>query len=75
MSMENYKGFIIFGGVSTDEEGRCFSYGLVCMRGPRTILQVQRIPGTTFRGKEEAEQHGIELCKLWIDEHRSGQGT
>ena len=74
-TMENYKGFIIFGGVSKDEQGRCCSYGLVCMRGPRTILQVQRIEGTTFSGKEEAEQHGIELCKLWIDEHRSGQGT
>jgi hypothetical protein len=42
------------------------------MKGPRTLLQVQRIEGTKFRGKEEAEQHGIELCKLWIDEHRSG---
>ena len=72
--MENYKGFIIFGGISTEEQGRCCSYGLVCMKGPRTILQVQRIQGTTFRGKEEAEQHGIELCKLWIDEHHSPQG-
>ena len=31
--------------------------------GAPTILQVQRIQGTTFSGKEEAEQHGIELCK------------
>ena len=69
--MENYKGFIIFGGATTDDQGGCCSYGLVCMRGPRTILEVERIQGTTFMGKEEAEQHGIELCKLWIDEHRS----
>jgi len=42
------------------------------MKGPRTILQVQRIQGTSFIVKEEAEQHGIELCKLWIDEHVQG---
>lgn len=68
--MDHYKGFIIFGGVTTDDEGGYCSYGLVCMRGPRTILQVQRIQGTKFRGKEDAEQHGLELCKLWIDEHK-----
>jgi hypothetical protein len=71
--MENYKGVIIFGDVSTTEDRRCCSYDLVCMKGPRTILQVERIQGATFNGKEEAEQHGIELCKLWIDKHRSRQ--
>ena len=55
--MEDYKGFTIFGGASTDDNGRCCSYGLVCMRGLRTILQVQRLQGTTFSGKEDAEQH------------------
>jgi hypothetical protein len=28
-TMEHYKGFIIFGGISRDEQGRCCSYGLV----------------------------------------------
>ena len=70
--MEHYKGFIIFGGATSDNERSCCSYGLVCMRGPRTLLQIKRIEGTTFTAKEAAEQHGIELCKLWIDEHESG---
>jgi hypothetical protein len=69
--MEHYKGFIIFGGATSDQQGNCCSYGLVCMKGPHTLLETKRIEGTTFIGKEAAEQHGIELCRLWIDEHES----
>ena len=69
--MEHYKGFIIFGGASPDDQGGCLSYGLVCMRGPRTLLEIKRIGGTHFHATETAEQHGIELCKLWIDEHEA----
>jgi hypothetical protein len=68
--MEHYKGFIIFGGAKTEQRG-CCSYGLVCMKGPRTLLEIKRLEGTTFTAKEAAEQHGLELCKLWIDEYES----
>ena len=69
--MDHYKGFIIFGGVTSDDEGSYCSYGLVCMKGTRTLLEIKRIEGTQFRAQEAAEQHGMELCKLWIDEHES----
>jgi hypothetical protein len=54
--MEHYRGFIIFGGASSDDQGGCCSYGLVCMRGARTLLEIKRIEGSTFRAKEAAEQ-------------------
>jgi len=32
-----------------------------------SFVQVQRIEGRFFHIKDQAEQHGIELCKEWID--------
>ncbi len=32
-----------------------------------SIVEVKRIKGPIFNNKEEAEQHGLELCKDWID--------
>ena len=32
-----------------------------------SIVEVKRIEGPIFNSKEEAEQHGVELCKDWID--------
>ena len=34
------------------------------------MIQVQRIEGKLFESKEQAEQHGIELCKEWIDKQK-----
>ena len=30
------------------------------------MIQVQRIEGKLFENKEQAEQHGVELCKDWM---------
>ena len=35
-----------------------------------SMFQVQRIEGGFFESKEQAEQHGLELCKDWIDKRR-----
>jgi hypothetical protein len=44
------------------------SIGIICERGQfGSIIQVQRIEGELFETKEQAEQHGVELCKEWID--------
>ena len=32
-----------------------------------SIIQVQRIEGKLFEKKEQAEQHGVDLCKEWVD--------
>jgi hypothetical protein len=32
-----------------------------------SMIQVQRIEGKLFETQEQAEQHGLRLCKDWID--------
>ena len=32
-----------------------------------SIVEIRRIRGVIFNSKEEAEQHGLELCKSWIN--------
>ena len=32
-----------------------------------SIVEVKRVEGPIFNSQEEAEQHGVELCKDWID--------
>jgi hypothetical protein len=32
-----------------------------------SMIQVHRIEGESFESKEQAERHGLELCKEWID--------
>jgi hypothetical protein len=34
---------------------------------PGSFVQVKRIEGRFFHIKDEAEQHGLELCKEWVD--------
>jgi hypothetical protein len=36
-----------------------------------SIVEIKRIEGRSFESKEEAERHGLELCKEWIDEQKS----
>jgi hypothetical protein len=44
------------------------SVGIVYERNKLgSIIQVQRIEDELFESKEQAEQHGLELCKEWID--------
>ncbi len=35
-----------------------------------SIVEVQRIQGPIFNSKEAAEEHGLKLCKDWIDKRR-----
>ena len=47
------------------------SVGIVYERGQfGSIIQIQRIEGELFETKEQAEQHGLELCKEWIDKQK-----
>ena len=72
MEMERYKGFLIDGsaiptfatGFDWYSQGSILCPGRLC-----SILEVKRIQGPIFNSKEAAEQHGLELCKDWIDSH------
>jgi hypothetical protein len=63
-----YRGYIIGAWARPEFTNRFTSIGIVYKRGGLgSIIQVQRIEGELFETKEQAEQHGVELCKQCID--------
>jgi hypothetical protein len=68
--MERYKGFLISGSaVPKFATGfDWYSQGIILRPGRlSSVVEVKRIHGPVFNSKEEAEQHGLQLCKDWID--------
>jgi hypothetical protein len=46
----------------------CRSRGSVCKAGRMgSIIELQRIEGTIFKTSNEAEAHGLELARAWVD--------
>jgi hypothetical protein len=63
-----YEGHIITAWARPEFTNGSTSVGIVYKRARLgSIIQVQRIEGQLFETKEQAEQHGVELCKEWID--------
>ena len=66
-----YRGYIISAWARPESTNGYTSVGIVYERDEfGTIIQVQRIEGELFETKEQAEQHGVELCKEWIDKEK-----
>jgi hypothetical protein len=66
-----YRGYIISAWSRPESTNGSTSIGIVYERGQfGSIIQVQRIEGELFETKEQAEQHGVELCKEWIDKQK-----
>jgi hypothetical protein len=66
-----YRGYIISAWARPESTNGSTSVGIVYERGQfGLIIQVQRIEGECFETKEQAEQHGLELCKEWIDKQK-----
>ena len=69
--MTRYKGYPIYGtAVPTIEHGWS-SRGLVFDRDQNQTIEIQRIECSaelTFKRKQLAEDHGLTLCRSWIDE-------
>jgi hypothetical protein len=68
--MERYKGFLITGSaVPTFATGfDWYSQGTILRAGRLgSVVEIKRIQGPIFNSKEAAEQHGLGLCKSWID--------
>ena len=62
-----YRGYIISAWARPESTNGYTSVGIVYDRGQfGKIIQVQRIEGELFDTKEQAEQHGVGLCKEWI---------
>jgi hypothetical protein len=67
-----YGGYIIAGWARPESMNRLTSIAIVYRRDEfGAIIRVQRIVGELFDSKEQAEQHGVELCKGWIDKQIS----
>ena len=63
-----YRGYIISAWARPESTNSSTSVGIVYERDEfGSIIQIQRIEGELFETKEQAEQHGVELCKEWVD--------
>ena len=66
-----YRGYIISAWARPESTNSSTSVGIVYERDEfGSIIQVQRIEGDLFETKEQAEQHGVQLCKEWIDKQK-----
>jgi hypothetical protein len=64
----DYRGYVIGAWARPELKKGSTSFGVVCNRDKFDLMiQVQRIERKLFANKEEAERHGLELCKNWID--------
>jgi hypothetical protein len=73
-TMKQYKGHPIYGvAVPALEHGWC-SRGLVFDRDLTQTVEIKRIQSPTdlvFKARQQAEEHGLKLCRDWIDEQTS----
>jgi hypothetical protein len=73
VSMLPYKGYHIFGSAMAGHpnDPRWRSHGSVCtITSLNSVIEVKRLEGLTFETKQQAEEHGLALCKVWIDEYQ-----
>ena len=69
--MKQYKGHPIYGIAVPAPEHCWWSSGLIFDRDLSQTIEIKRIQGSTdviFKVKQEAEEHGLKLCRDWIDE-------
>jgi hypothetical protein len=69
--IERYQDFLIAGSaIPTFATGfDWYAQGTIFRTGHLgSIVEIRRIRGAIFSSKEEAEQHGLELCRFWINE-------
>ena len=68
LTVYEYKGHFIGAWARPEPTAGCTSVGIVYRQSKlRSMIQVKRIEGRLFETKEEAEQHGLELCEEWLD--------
>jgi hypothetical protein len=68
LTFYEYRGYVIGAWARPELTKDSTSIGVVYKRDKfGSMIQVQRIEGESFESKEQAERHGLELCKKWID--------
>jgi hypothetical protein len=71
LTFYEYRGYVIGAWARPELSKGSTSVGLVYKRDKfGSMIQVQRIEGKLFAHGEQAEEHGLQLCKDWIDQGR-----
>lgn len=71
LTVYEYRGYIISAWARPEFTNGYTAVGIVYEQDDcGSIIRVQRIVGELFESKEHAEQHGIGLCKEWIDKQK-----
>ena len=68
--IERYKEFLITSSAVPTFATRFewYSQGTILRPGRlSSVVEIKRIRGPIFNSKEAAEEHGLQLCKDWID--------
>jgi hypothetical protein len=65
-----YKGYLIFGRAQVihSDSADWRSQGLIFTNTPEGAFMMKRLEGAVSKSKRVAEEHGLKLCKKWIDE-------
>ena len=69
--MPEYKGYIIFGialRVHHTSSDRWRSQGSVYTNTQEGFILIERLDGVILESQRAAQDHGLELCKKWVDE-------
>lgn len=69
--MKQYKGHPIYGVAVPEDNKQWSSRGLVFDPDLNRTIALKRIDSATdltFSAKRGAEEHGLKLCKEWIDQ-------
>ena len=70
VASEKYKGYRISGWTLVKHSARedlCSRGTVSILTKVGSIIEVQQLEGPAFHNKKEAEEHGLQLCKEWID--------
>lgn len=68
LTFHEYRGYVIAGWARPELTKDFTSIGVIYKRDKfGSLIRGHRIEGKLFESKEQAEQHGVELCKEWID--------
>ena len=71
LTVYEYRGYIISAWARPESANGSTSVGIVYERDQfGSIIKVERIEGELFETKEQAERHGVELCKEWVDKQK-----
>jgi len=69
--MQRYKGYTIYGLASLAGRNQSCAWRPCGMVFAPDREGIEVVTDSAFATKEQAEQHGLELCKLWIDKPTS----